>query len=65
MDGIEPVVTVSFYTTKYDEPFTTSYYPYDDSFYLIDTGGQIRFVADKRKIDALIKAVQEFKGKDN
>ncbi len=65
VDGIEPVVTVSFYTTKYDEPFTTSYYPYDDSFYLIDTGGQIRFVADKRKIDALIKAVQEFKGKDN
>ncbi|HHT88839.1 MAG TPA: DUF4340 domain-containing protein, partial [Clostridiales bacterium] len=61
VSGKEPVLTLTYYVEGYDEPFKTSYYPYDESFYLIDNGTPVRFVADKRKIDAIIKAVQEFK----
>lgn len=39
---------------------SASYLPYDDSFYLVDTNGEIRFFADKRRMDDIIKAIQGF-----
>ena len=57
----EPVLTLAYHIEGYEEPFTTVYYSYDDSFYLIDKGYPIRFVADKRKIDIIIYAIEEFK----
>lgn len=40
---------------------TTSYLPYDESFYVVDTGYAYRFFADRRKIDYIAKTVSEFK----
>lgn len=37
-----------------------SYLPYDDSFYLIDTNGEIKFFADKRRIDEIVKSILEY-----
>lgn len=64
VDGLEPVLTLSYHVEGISEPFTTSYYPYDESFYLIDSGQTIRFVADRRKIDKIIDAIKEFKYED-
>lgn len=61
LDGSEQVLTLIYYIEGFEEPFKTTYYTYDDSFYLIDQGYPIRFVADKRKIDFIIKAIEEFK----
>lgn len=59
--GLEPVLTISYHIKDTDEIYTSKYYTYDDSFYLVDNGNPIRFTADKRKIDGIIKAIQEFK----
>ncbi len=37
-----------------------SFLPYDQSFYLVDTNGEIRFFADKRRIDDIIKKIVEY-----
>lgn len=37
-----------------------SYLPYDQSFYLIDTNGEVRFFADKRRIDEIVKSIMEY-----
>lgn len=60
LDSYEPVLSLTYYVEGFDEPFKTVYYTYDDSFYLIDQGSKIRFLADKRKIDNIIKAIEEF-----
>ena len=57
---LEPVLTMSFYIKGSSLPDTTSYYPYGDSLYLVDSGYPIIFAADKRKIDKLIDAVSKF-----
>ncbi len=57
----EPLLTLTYHIEGYEEPFTTAYYTYDDSFYLIDKGHPISFLADKRKIDIIINAIEEFK----
>lgn len=59
--GQQPILTIAYHINGNDQPQTTSYYSYDDSFYLIDSGYPIRFVADKRKIDSIINAIKEFK----
>jgi hypothetical protein len=37
-----------------------SFLPYDQSFYLIDTNGEIKFFADKRNIDDIVKKITEY-----
>ena len=44
---------------------TSSYYPYDKSFYIINLEGKTHFFADKRNIDNIAKAIMEFKGKED
>ncbi len=60
VSNLKPALTMSYHISGSEEPYITSYYSYDDSFYLIDSGYPVRFAADKRKIDGIIKAVQEF-----
>lgn len=61
-EGIKPYLTISYYlNTEGNKVCTTSYLPYDDSFYLVDNGNPIRFFADKRDIDAVVNSIQEFK----
>ncbi len=60
-EGIAPHLTMTFYLN--DEKKTvisTSYLPYDDSFYMIKNR-ETRFFADKRKIDEIVTAIEEFK----
>lgn len=57
----EPFMTITYYIDEDEKTLTTSYLPYDDSFYMIDTGYPIRFFADKRKIDEIATRVIEFK----
>ena len=41
---------------------TTSYYPYNESFYLIaNQNNPVRFFSDKREIDEIAQAIREFK----
>ena len=61
-DTIKPYLTISFYLN--DEKgtvLTTSYLPYDESFYLIQKAEEDNrlhyFGADKRKIDDIAKAI--------
>lgn len=58
-EGKEPYFTVRFYMSD-DYVYSTSYIPYNESFYLISEGETIRFFADKRKIDAITKVVIDF-----
>jgi hypothetical protein len=61
LDDTEPILTLSYYIEGIDEAITAVYYAYDESFYLIGKGGHsIRFLADKRRIDNIIKAIEEF-----
>ena len=60
VDGKEPVLTISYHIIESDQPIVSKYYVYDDVFYLIDNGGPIRFVADRRRIDKIINAVKDF-----
>lgn len=58
---LEPIITLSYHIEGNEEPITTVYYTFDESFYLIDKGYPIRFLADKRRIDGIIEAIEEFK----
>ncbi|MBP1756952.1 MAG: hypothetical protein H6Q59_3350, partial [Firmicutes bacterium] len=56
-DGVAPHLTITFHLHDENKTtLTTSYLPYDDSFYIIDNG-ETRFFADRRKIDSIVKAV--------
>lgn len=59
-EGLEPILTISFYLDT-GETYTTNYYPYDESFYLVENSSTIRFTTDKRNMDGIIKSVQELK----
>ncbi len=64
-DSSKPYLTVSFYLSDAGNTvLTTSYLPFDDSFYIIQNGDERRFFADKRSIDDIVKAVVEFKTKE-
>jgi hypothetical protein len=59
--GIKPHLTLTFYLNDDKKTvITSSYLPYDESFYMIQNS-EIRYFADKRRIDDIIKAVIEFK----
>lgn len=61
-DGLKPYMTISYHIFGANETtLTTSYLPYDESFYAVDTGYNVRFFADKRKIEEIAKAITEFK----
>ncbi|MDF2538339.1 MAG: hypothetical protein K0S76_1360 [Herbinix sp.] len=61
-EGLTPILTISYHIFKdKDVTLTASYLPYNESFYLVDTGKKIRFLADKRQIDDIAKAIKEFK----
>lgn len=60
-EGLEPYLTITYYIDD-GTRLTSSYLPYNESFYFIDNGNPIRFFADKRKIDEIAKSVTEFKG---
>jgi hypothetical protein len=64
-DNIEPYLVITYhFNDESKSSVTTSYLPYDESFYIVDTGDVIRFFADKREIDDIAKSVIEFKGKE-
>ncbi len=56
----EPYVTLTFYLND-NTTVSASYYLYNDSFAIIESNGETRFFADRRKIEEIAKAVQEFK----
>jgi len=55
----EPYMTMSYHLLDKDTTITTSYLPYDESFYLVDTG-VTRFLADKRKIQDIATKIITF-----
>jgi hypothetical protein len=69
--GVKPVLSVTYhllsgmtgYTNQSKSNLATvsaSYLPYDDSFYIVNTNGETRFFADKRKIDNIVKTIKSF-----
>ncbi len=63
-EGISPHLIIIFHLNDEKKTvLTTSYLPYDESFYIINNG-ETRFFADKRRIDDMIKAVQEWKSSE-
>jgi hypothetical protein len=65
VENVEPFLVITYHLNDKDKTsVTTSYLPYDEIFYIVDTGEVIRFFADKREIDDIAKAVIEFKGKE-
>lgn len=62
--GATPYMTLSFHLFGDNEStITASFLPFNDSFYLVQKDGATRFVADKRKIDAIAAAISSFTGK--
>lgn len=68
-EGVEPVLTITYRllsgmtgysdgTSQNMATVSASYLPYDDSFYLVNTNDETRFLADKRKIDHIIDTIK-------
>lgn len=58
----KPYLTISYQLNDENKTIkTASYFLYDDSFYAVDSGHGIRFLADKRKIDDIAAAIINFK----
>lgn len=65
-DDLEPFLKISYHIIGDQEiTQTTSYLPYNESFYLVDNGNGIRFFADKREVDGIAVAIREFKGTED
>jgi hypothetical protein len=61
--GMDPYMTITYQLNDdKSTQLTASFIPYDDSFYLVDTGTGARFYADKRKVEAIATAVAAFVG---
>ncbi|NLK73890.1 MAG: DUF4340 domain-containing protein [Clostridiales bacterium] len=60
----KPVITISYHYYENDKTVTTSYLPYDDSFYLVEQEGEFTFLADKRLINDTFAKVVEFQQED-
>ena len=56
-----PILTISYYIKGKDEPYTSKYFSYDDSFYIIEKDNHIQFAADKRKIDSIIESIKGYR----
>ena len=68
IQGEEPFMTLTYYTSREDGRKgveTSSYYPYNDSFYVVSLDGNTRFFADKRKIDRIAERIIEFTGDED
>lgn len=67
-EEIKPDNTKPYLTIKYNlkdvgnNSGKVSFLPYDDSFYLVDTGNKIQFFADKRQIDSIAQAIKDLVG---
>lgn len=59
-DNTKPYLTIK-YNLKSDDnrSHQVSFLPYDDSFYLVDTGNKINFFADKRQIESIVKSIKD------
>ncbi len=59
--AVAPHLTIKY---QLNDPAKTvigaSFLPYNQSFYLIDTNGEIKFFADKRRIDDIVKKIVEY-----
>ncbi|MGB4658623.1 MAG: DUF4340 domain-containing protein [Mobilitalea sp.] len=61
--GMDPYMTITYQLNDdKSTQLTASFLPYDDSFYLVDTGTGARFYADKRKIEDIASTVAAFTG---
>lgn len=58
--GVEPFMTINYHLVD-GRSIKTSYLPYDDSFYIVKYNDNIRFFADKRRIDTIANIVKVFK----
>ncbi len=57
-----PVMTLSYHLFGENEKtLTASYLPYNDSFYVVDSGIGMYFLADKRVIDDIANSITSFK----
>lgn len=58
---LTPYMTITYHLTG-GTTMTTSYYPHDESFYLVaNQKDPVRFFSDKREIDEIAQAIKEFK----
>lgn len=61
-EGLVPYMTLTYHLNNNDKKeYTSSYLPYNDSFYMVKTDNGTRFFADKRKIEAIAKTILDFK----
>lgn len=67
-EDINPSGTNPYLTIKYNlkdvgnNSGQVSFLPYDDSFYLVDTGNKIQFFADKRQVGSIAQAIKDLVG---
>lgn len=60
IDNISPYLTIKYNIIgDGNSSYQVSFLPYDDSFYLVDTGNKISFFADKRQIDSIIQSIKD------
>ncbi|MFT4144511.1 MAG: DUF4340 domain-containing protein [Mobilitalea sp.] len=61
-EGVQPYLALSFQVSGEQETtLETTFLPYDDSFYLVEKDGKAYFLVDKRKVEDMLKLVQDFK----
>jgi hypothetical protein len=66
LEGVEPVLSMSFHLIGEGEgTVSAKFYPYNDSFSIIQRPDGLSFFADKRRIDAIVEAITSFTGKEN
>ncbi len=59
---LRPTLSITYYLTN-GNSLTSSYLPYNDSFYIVKTqDNPIRFFTDKREIEEIKHTIKEFKG---
>lgn len=64
LDGVEPILSMNFHLFGEAEgTVSANFYPYDESFAIIQKPDGLTFFADKRRIDAIIEAITTFTGK--
>ena len=62
IQDVTPILTFSYHMSD-GTTIASSYYPYNDSFYIVKANGETRFYSDKRKIDDIITAIKELETK--
>lgn len=60
----KPTLSITYHLTN-GNSMTSSYMPYNDSFYVVKTqDNPIRFFTDKREIEEIMDIIKEFKGNE-